>query len=112
MIVVVKMFESPIDLLKSGSAEGKTEAERALCALAADNVDNLVRIAREGGIEPLITLMRDGSAEGKKYAAKAQRILAANADNRVRIERERDVSFKLHTTNNLTLQQRTQSKIY
>ena len=42
----------------------------ALQDLAFGNADNKVRIAREGGIGPLIALVRDGSAKGKTNAEK------------------------------------------
>merc|ERR1711998_538684 len=73
--------------LRDGSAEGKTTAAAALWNLAT-NADNQVRIAREGGIEPLIALLRDGSAEGKTEAAVALRNLAFNVNNKRNILRD------------------------
>ncbi|MEK9699682.1 MAG: hypothetical protein VW270_28150, partial [Candidatus Poseidoniales archaeon] len=54
----------------------------------ANNDDNQVRIAAEGGIEVLIALARDGAAGGKTEAARALGNLANNDDNQVRIAAE------------------------
>merc|ERR1711871_414292 len=72
-------------------AEGKTESAVALRNLAANNADNKARIAREGGIEPLIALLRDGSAEGKTESAVALRNLALNTDNKRNMLRDKRI---------------------
>merc|ERR1712157_262778 len=67
--------------------EQKEKAALALARLATDD-DNLVVIARAGGIEALVMLARDGTDGRKEKAALAALArLATDDDNRVAIAR-------------------------
>ena len=68
-----------IDMLKIDRVCG--DAALALMRIAR-NDDNEVRIAKEGGIEPLIALLKSGDATGKTNAAGALRNLSFNDDNK------------------------------
>ncbi|KAK7239659.1 hypothetical protein SO694_00028367 [Aureococcus anophagefferens] len=75
-----------VELVRSGCADAKGSAARALANLASGNADNQVAIAAAGGIAPLVDLLRDGCVDGKGAAAHTLQILARNnADNKVAI---------------------------
>eukprot|EP00603_Paraphysomonas_imperforata_P002883 CAMPEP_0114429250 /NCGR_PEP_ID=MMETSP0103-20121206/9377_1 /TAXON_ID=37642 ORGANISM="Paraphysomonas imperforata, Strain PA2" /NCGR_SAMPLE_ID=MMETSP0103 /ASSEMBLY_ACC=CAM_ASM_000201 /LENGTH=846 /DNA_ID=CAMNT_0001598557 /DNA_START=258 /DNA_END=2798 /DNA_ORIENTATION=- len=76
-----RSISSWITLLDYGIAKHKTKAAQELMLLASDG-DNIVAIAKEGGIDPLSKLTYYGSAQGKASAVRALLYLASDADNR------------------------------
>ena len=74
-----------VQLLRDGTAEGKSSAAGTLRNLANNNNQNKVTIAAAGAIPPLIQLLRDGTTEGKTNAAGALGNLACNNENKVTI---------------------------
>jgi hypothetical protein len=61
---------SNISVLNMESPAAKEQAARALANLAEDP-DNAVTIAREGGLAPLIRLLSEGTPTAREYAAGA-----------------------------------------
>ncbi|KAH8092393.1 hypothetical protein JL720_5363 [Aureococcus anophagefferens] len=75
-----------VELVRSGSADAKDSAARALGNLACANDDNQVAIAAAGGIAPLVEVVRSGSDRAKASAVGALANLAYyNPDNQVAI---------------------------
>ena len=69
-----------VQLLRTGDAEGRTQAAWALGNLAV-NDDNKVAIVRAGAVEPLVQLLRTGDAEGRTQAARALKCLGVDIHN-------------------------------
>ena len=69
---------------RDGTNVQKESAAAALRNLA-NNADNMVAIAKAGGIAPLVALARDGTDVQKEKAAGALGNLAVNAGNKVAI---------------------------
>jgi hypothetical protein len=79
---LIKLLTTP-----GQSMEKRADAAAALMNLA-ENTDNKVLIAKEGGIAPLIALVKEGSPVGKEKAAEALWYLSRNTDNMVLIAKE------------------------
>ncbi|RLN92282.1 hypothetical protein BBJ28_00022301 [Nothophytophthora sp. Chile5] len=80
----VTIPRDPVDILiafvRVGTAEEKLESTRELHRLAADNDDNRLAIALEGGVAPLVALVRDGTDSQKLEASETLGRLADGND--------------------------------
>ena len=60
-----------VDLVRSGTADGRADAAGALNNIASDNAANQAAIVEAGVVGPLVALVRAGGSLGAKAAAEA-----------------------------------------